>query len=1139
MALVTLQRSPTPSAASSSASNSELEAGSDEDRKLNLRKARGSAVTRGPSAVLLLLNGSLSSGNAGTRRAFQSQTVRKTRATRAVALWVEPSSREDLRPPPHLSCVLWRAGHRGRLGHKDVNATVMGLSHFSDFCIFLRPAHCLCCSEGSGPDHLSESFFMVKGAALFLQQGNSPQGQRSLQHPHKHAGDLPQHLQVMINLLRCEDRIKLAVRLESAWTDRVRYMVVVYTSGRQDTEENILLGVDFSSKESGFSVSTAGRMHIFKPVSVQAMWSALQVLHKACEVARRHNYFPGGVALIWATYYESCIGSEQSCINEWNAMQDLESTRPDSPALFVDKPTEGERTERLIKAKLRSIMMSQDLENVTSKEIRNELEKQMNCNLKEFKEFIDNEMLLILGQMDKPSLIFDHLYLGSEWNASNLEELQGSGVDYILNVTREIDNFFPGLFAYHNIRVYDEETTDLLAHWNEAYHFINKAKRNHSKCLVHCKMGVSRSASTVIAYAMKEFGWPLEKAYNYVKQKRSIARPNAGFMRQLSEYEGILDASKQRHNKLWRQQTDSCLQQPADDAVEPSSFLPETLEVALDTGLPCLGDATQPGLPGSQAPGGPSLPCCFRRLSHPLLLTPHDDAAGSVHLEDLERDALLEEAAQPAEVHALARCPQEGTGRCEQDKKKKPEFGCPKAWSSSLSHVEEMEREEGFGEGRWGRASTRLDRSLPDQENLNNNNSKRSCPDDFEHDAVFGILNKVKPSYKSCADCMYPTASGAAEASTEPCGDPSAPAICTQPAFLPRTSSPMAHASSRCRALERPAASPSDTPSFLAPAGSRKPDASSPELGSEPPASLPVSSRETPKALPKSLPLKNSHCDKNPPSTDAVREDSSPKRDPKATKDLRLLFSSESERPTTHSYLMQHQESIIQLQKAGLVRKHTKELERLKSQPADTASACRESATSRLEASIPEEGQEPAHQVGSREKSGATPLPPEEASPRSPAAISCRLDHTSNFSKDFLKTICYTPTSSSMSSNLTRSSSSDSIHSVRGKPGLVKQRTQEIETRLRLAGLTVSSPLKRSHSLAKLGSLNFSTEDLSSEADASSTVADSQDAKGSDSSFLHDPRAPPRNPRAAAPESSSGRSAPEHLKSPSSCTNAS
>ncbi|KAF6083138.1 slingshot protein phosphatase 1 [Phyllostomus discolor] len=1053
MALVTLQRSPTPSAASSSASNSELEAGSEEDRKLNLS--------------------------------------------------------------------------------------------------------------------VSESFFMVKGAALFLQQGSSPQGQRSLPHPHKHAGDLPQHLQVMINLLRCEDRIKLAVRLESAWAERVRYMVVVDSSGRQDTEESILLGVDFSSKESksctigmvlrlwsdtkihldgdgGFSVSTAGRMHVFKPVSVQAMWSALQVLHKACEVARRHNYFPGGVALVWASYYESCIGSEQSCINEWNAMQDLESTRPDSPALFVDKPTERERTERLIKAKLRSIMMSQDLENVTSKEIRNELEKQMNCNLKEFKEFIDNEMLLILGQMDKPSLIFDHLYLGSEWNASNLEELQGSGVDYILNVTREIDNFFPGLFAYHNIRVYDEETTDLLAHWNEAYHFINKAKRNHSKCLVHCKMGVSRSASTVIAYAMKEFGWPLEKAYNYVKQKRSITRPNAGFMRQLSEYEGILDASKQRHNKLWRQQTESCLQQPADDLVGSGDFLPETLDDTPEARLPCLDDAAQPAFPGSRAPGGggPSLSCCFRRLSDPLLHSPNDEMGSLVQLEDLEKDALSEEATPPSEeAHKPARPPQGGPGLCEKEAKKKPESRSLKAQRGPSPQVEEMEREETPGAGRWGRSPPQLDKNLLNRENLNNNNSKRSCPDDFEHDAIFGILSKVKPSYKSCADCMYPTASGAPEASRERRGNPGAPAICTQPTFLPHlTPSPVAHTSARSRALEKLASGPAEIPPFLPPASPRRPDTggSGARVAPELTASLLEPSREPQKVLPKSLLLKNSHCDKNPPSMEVVKEESPPKKDVKPAKDLRLLFSKEAERPTTHSYLMQHQESIMQLQKAGLVRKHTKELERLKGSAAEPASPFRDGA-SRLEASIPEENQDPAPvpppgalalpgRDGSDEKSEATPVPLEGASLKSPSPFLCRLDHTSHFSKDFLKTICYTPTSSSMSSNLTRSSSSDSIHSVRGKPGLVKQRTQEIETRLRLAGLTVSSPLKRSHSLAKLGSLNFSTEDLASEADVS-TVADSQDAKLGDTSFLQEPRASPGHP--AATSKPSGKSAPENLKSPS------
>lgn len=65
-------------------------------------------------------------------------------------------------------------------------------------------------------------------------------------------------------------------------------------------------------------------------------------------------------------------------------------------------------------------------------------------------------------------------------------------------------------------------------------------------------MGVSRSASTVIAYAMKEYGWSLEKAYSFVKQKRNIAQPNPAFMKQLAEYEGILDArwEKPRYRSL-------------------------------------------------------------------------------------------------------------------------------------------------------------------------------------------------------------------------------------------------------------------------------------------------------------------------------------------------------------------------------------------------------------------------------------------------------------------------------------------------------------------------------------------------------------------------------------------------------------
>ncbi len=60
--------------------------------------------------------------------------------------------------------------------------------------------------------------------------------------------------------------------------------------------------------------------------------------------------------------------------------------------------------------------------------------------------------------------------------------------------------------------------------------------------LVHCKMGVSRSASTVIAYAMKQQHWPLDVALAYVRDRRSIIKPNEGFMKQLQTYNGILNA---------------------------------------------------------------------------------------------------------------------------------------------------------------------------------------------------------------------------------------------------------------------------------------------------------------------------------------------------------------------------------------------------------------------------------------------------------------------------------------------------------------------------------------------------------------------------------------------------------------------
>ncbi|XP_011349717.1 protein phosphatase Slingshot homolog 2 isoform X2 [Ooceraea biroi] len=424
---------------------------------------------------------------------------------------------------------------------------------------------------------LSECYFAGKGAALVLPPNERARPSRRV----SAAGcDIQQHLQSMFYLLRPEETLKMAVKLESVHPGRTRYLVVVSCTGRQDAEESCLLGIDCHARatvglvlrvladtaitldgDGGFKVSVCGRQHIFKPVSVQAMWSALQTLHKVSGKAREQNYFLGGLSHDWVSYYEQRIESDRSCLNEWHAMDNLESKRPPSPDSIRTKPREREETERVIRSTLKEIMMSVDLDEVTSKYIRGRLEEDLDMDLGEFKPFIDQEMLTILGQMDAPTEIFDHVYLGSEWNASNLEELQKNGVRHILNVTREIDNFFPGMFTYLNVRVYDDEKTDLLKHWDNTFKYITKAKMEGSKVLVHCKMGVSRSASVVIAYAMKAYNWDFSQAWKHVKEKRNCIKPNNSFLLQLETYQGILDAMKNKE-KLQRSKSDTNLKSP-------------------------------------------------------------------------------------------------------------------------------------------------------------------------------------------------------------------------------------------------------------------------------------------------------------------------------------------------------------------------------------------------------------------------------------------------------------------------------------------------------------------------------------------------------------------------------------------------
>ena len=57
--------------------------------------------------------------------------------------------------------------------------------------------------------------------------------------------------------------------------------------------------------------------------------------------------------------------------------------------------------------------MHVDLEEVTSKQLRLSLESEIGMELKEYRGFLDHQMLRILGQMERPSEIYNYLYLVS------------------------------------------------------------------------------------------------------------------------------------------------------------------------------------------------------------------------------------------------------------------------------------------------------------------------------------------------------------------------------------------------------------------------------------------------------------------------------------------------------------------------------------------------------------------------------------------------------------------------------------------------------------------------------------------------------------------------------------------------------
>jgi protein-tyrosine phosphatase len=201
-------------------------------------------------------------------------------------------------------------------------------------------------------------------------------------------------------------------------------------------------------------------------------------------------------------------------------------------------------------------------------------------NFDKFKNYIDN-----------PVNIIDNIYIGSAYNAANYYLLKENNIGLIVNITEEIQNYFPDNFEYYNISILDInnhclnnnyiDVINKINSFNEIkkqdmeYIYSDEIKKQdieytnsdesihnitNSDCdydllkevlsetdntgtelnnniLIHCYMGASRSAAIIVAYLIIKKKMNLNDSLRLIKKLRKSTNINSTFIKELKELE--------------------------------------------------------------------------------------------------------------------------------------------------------------------------------------------------------------------------------------------------------------------------------------------------------------------------------------------------------------------------------------------------------------------------------------------------------------------------------------------------------------------------------------------------------------------------------------------------------------------------